>query len=44
MWNWYNACMRSIDRFDLQDWLFIFLLVVLIGAFCMRGFGSRSNY
>jgi len=36
--------MRFIDRMDTQDWLLALLAVVVVGLFCMRGFGSRSNY
>jgi hypothetical protein len=36
--------MSSVNRFDAQDWLLVFVGAVLIGVFCMRGFGSRSNY
>ena len=44
MWRFYNSVMYRIGMFDLQDWLFVFVIVVLLGFFCMRGFGSRSNY
>lgn len=44
MWHFYHSVSRSINQFDMQDWLFVFLLVVLLGTFCMRGYGSRSNY
>jgi len=40
----YHSLMVSINRFDAQDWLLVFAAAVLIGVFCMRGFGSRSNY
>jgi len=36
--------MRFIERMDAQDWLLALLAVVVVGVFCMRGFGSRSNY
>ena len=35
---------RFIEQMDAQDWLLALLAVVLIGLFCMRGFGSRSDY
>jgi len=36
--------MRFIDRMDAQHWLLALLAVVVVGFFCMRGFGSRSDY
>lgn len=44
MYRIYHSLMVTVDHFDLQDWLLVFTVVVLIGVFCMRGFGSRSNY
>ena len=35
---------RFIERMDSQDWLLTLVAVVVVGLFCMRGFGSRSNY
>jgi hypothetical protein len=35
---------RFIEQMDTQDWLLALLAVVVVGLFCMRGFGSRSNY
>ena len=36
--------MRFIEGMDAQDWLLALLAVVVVGLFCMRGFGSRSDY
>ena len=36
--------MRFIEGMDAQDWLLALLAVVGVGLFCMRGFGSRSDY
>jgi len=36
--------MRFIEGMDAQDWLLALLAVVVVGVFCMRGFGSRSDY
>ena len=36
--------MRFIERMDAQDWLLALVAVVVVGLFCMRGFGSRSDY
>ncbi len=44
MWHYYRIAMNEIEHLDPQGWLLVFLVAVAIGAFCMRGFGSRSNY
>ena len=44
MGQFYREVMRFIERMDAQDWLLALLGVVVIGLFCMRGFGSRSDY
>lgn len=35
---------RCMDRMTTTQWMAVFFVVVLIGLFCMRGFGSRSSY
>ncbi|MHB0955144.1 MAG: hypothetical protein ACYC6N_06740 [Pirellulaceae bacterium] len=27
-----------------HEWILLFVAALLIGYFCMRGFGSRANY
>ena len=44
MWDIYHSLIGRINRFDAQDWLLVFAVVVGVGVFCMRGFGSRSSY
>jgi len=44
MWQLYYSLMHSVRRFDQNDWMFVFLFVVVVGIFCMRGFGSRASY
>jgi len=39
-----RSVMQAVSHFGPQEWLFSLLGVVAIGAFCMRGFGSRKNY
>jgi len=36
--------MRYVDRLDTQEWTLVFVVVILVGFFCLRGFGSRANY
>ena len=44
MWHYYHSLMSRINHFDSQDWLLFGAVVVGIGLFCMKGFGSRSTY
>ena len=40
----YHFVMRHVGHFNKQEWLFVLLGTVLLGFFCLRGFGSRSRY
>jgi hypothetical protein len=44
MWHYFNVSMNWINQIDRQQWFFILLAVLVMGAFWLRGFGSRSNY
>ncbi len=36
--------LRHAERLNSQEWALMFALVIVIGFFCLRGFGSRSSY
>lgn len=36
-----NKLSGTLDR---QTWICVFAAVMVVGLFCMRGFGSRSSY
>ena len=40
----WNEGLHFIYEMDRQEWFVVLCGVVIIGAFCLRGFGSRSNY
>ena len=44
MLHFIHSAMRYFDRLDQHQWVLVFIVMVLFGAYCMRGFGSRSNY
>lgn len=44
MMHYWNDLMRWIERLDTQEWALVLIVAIAIGAFCMRGFGSRANY
>ncbi len=35
---------RACQHLDRQEWIGVFFAALVIGYFCMRGFGSRANY
>ncbi len=40
----YRESMRLLMQMDREHWAVAFVALVLIGYFCMRGFGSRTSY
>jgi hypothetical protein len=36
--------LRHLDRLSPQEWFVVLAIAVAIGALCLRGFGSRSQY
>ena len=40
---WQDA-IDLIDGMGTQEWMLVLVGVIVLGFFCMRGFGSRSNY
>ncbi len=48
MGNYIDQAQREINllimQMDRDHWLILFGVLVTIGFFCMRGFGSRTSY
>ena len=44
LWDLYRISNRYINTLDKQEWLLILCGVVVVGVFCLRGFGSRAGY
>jgi hypothetical protein len=44
MWEAFSRAMRWFETLDRQDWFLLLCGAVVLGFFCLRGFGSRSNY
>lgn len=40
----FREIMRMTARMDTEHWLLVGLGVLVLGFFCLRGFGSRSGY
>jgi len=39
-----NQIIQWTNRLTSQQWLYVLIAVTIIGALCLRGFGSRKNY
>ena len=44
MGHFWRDVLRHVDRMDTHEYLLLLLCAIVIGFFCMRGFGSRSEY
>ncbi len=40
----YKTSLRHVTHFGPQEWLVTLVFALGIGAFLLRGFGSRKNY
>ncbi len=38
------SVLRYLEGLSLREWLWVLIGVVIVGAICLRGFGSRSTY
>jgi hypothetical protein len=41
LWEYYRQLERWIVHMEIRDWLWVFLVALVIGVLCMRGLGSR---
>lgn len=44
MWHFFRDLTRFLQRIDPGEYLMLLVLGLVIGFFCLRGFGSRSKY
>lgn len=46
MWysNLYRNVFQRIENLDFHQFSLLVIVIVAFGFFCLRGFGSRSNY
>ncbi|MCS7305973.1 MAG: hypothetical protein NZ602_12815 [Thermoguttaceae bacterium] len=42
-WEYYRQMQRWILEMEIRDWVWVFLLVLVIGLICMRGLGGRLS-
>ena len=42
--NWISELYELSGGLTRQNWMIVLGIVVVVGFFCMRGFGSRTNY
>lgn len=36
--------LRYLDRLDPDQWILVAVGVLIVGMFCLRGFGSRKDF
>lgn len=39
-----SPLLHHVNRLNRQEWIMLFVVALVLGAYCMRGFGSRANY
>lgn len=44
MWQYVTSGMHYMAHLKREEWAVVLVIVMLLGWFCMRGFGSRSDY
>ena len=44
MWRFYQEALRFVTRLNSEEYLLLLLATIVLGFFCLRGFGSRSHY
>ncbi len=40
----YRSVIQPLERLDFQQTVLLVIVIVAIGIYCLRGFGSRHNY
>jgi hypothetical protein len=41
---YFNVLLHHFDRLNSHQWIWLLIGIVLLGLYCMRGFGSRAKY
>jgi len=46
MWysNLYRNVLQRLENLDFHQFSLLVIIIVVFGFYCLRGFGSRSNY
>ncbi len=44
MWRIFDNYFWFIYRMGAVEWFLVLFAVLVMGMFCLRGFGSRNNY
>jgi hypothetical protein len=40
----YRDVLHMMERLSVQQWMLVLVVAIVVGVFCLRGFGSRSEY
>lgn len=41
---YFDLFMRQLNQLTTWQWFAVLMAVLILGIFCMRGFGSRTGY
>jgi hypothetical protein len=44
MWRLIDMAFRQVDHLGSWEWFTIMVIMLGVGLYCMRGFGSRTGY
>jgi hypothetical protein len=44
MWRYLDMAFRQVDHLDSWEWFTVMIIMLGVGLYCMRGFGSRAGY
>jgi hypothetical protein len=44
MWRYYDKLIAWLEALNETEWFVLLVMVLILGALCLRGFGSRKNY
>lgn len=42
--HYFREIMRYVDRMGIHEWFWVLIAVIVVGVFCLRGVGSRSQH
>jgi len=42
--HYFNSIFGRLEHLDMHQMALLVVVIVVFGFFCLRGFGSRSNY
>ncbi len=44
MWSYYDTFVLWLQSLNETEWFILLVAVLILGALCLRGFGSRKSF